>query len=59
MGQRLSERSGQPGVIGKRPMLALAERYKYDAKVSMREDLETGTPLGLDWLSGCVSREAA
>ena len=40
-------------------MLALAERYKYDAKVSMLEDLEAGKPLELDWLSGYVSREAA
>ena len=40
-------------------MLALAERYKYDAKVSMLEDLEAGKPLELEWLSGYVSREAA
>lgn len=40
-------------------MLALAARYKYDAKVSMLEDLEAGKPLELEWLSGYVSREAA
>jgi 2-dehydropantoate 2-reductase len=40
-------------------MLALAERYKYDARVSMLEDLEAGKRLELDWLSGYVSREAA
>jgi 2-dehydropantoate 2-reductase len=40
-------------------MLALADRYKYDARVSMLEDLEAGRPLELEWLSGYVSREAA
>ncbi len=40
-------------------MLAVAERYKYDARVSMLEDLEAGKPLELDWLSGYVSREGA
>lgn len=40
-------------------MLALAERYKYDARVSMLEDLEAGRPLEVEWLSGYVSREAA
>lgn len=40
-------------------MLALAESYKYDARVSMLEDLEAGKRLELDWLSGYVSREAA
>jgi 2-dehydropantoate 2-reductase len=40
-------------------MLVLAQRYKYDARVSMLEDLEAGKPLELDWLSGYVSREAA
>ena len=40
-------------------MLALATRYKPDAKVSMLEDLEAGKRLELDWLSGYVSREAA
>jgi 2-dehydropantoate 2-reductase len=40
-------------------MLALAARYKYDAKVSMLEDLEAGKPLELEWLSGYVSREGA
>ena len=40
-------------------MLALAQRYKYDARVSMLEDLEAGKPLELEWLSGYVSREAA
>jgi 2-dehydropantoate 2-reductase len=39
--------------------LALAERYKYDARVSMLEDLEAGRPLEVEWLSGYVSREAA
>ena len=39
-------------------MLAVADRYKYDARVSMLEDLEAGKPLELDWLSGYVSREA-
>ena len=39
--------------------LALAERYKYDARVSMLEDLEAGWPLEVEWLSGYVSREAA
>lgn len=38
--------------------LALAARYKYDARVSMLEDLEAGKPLELEWLSGYVSREA-
>ena len=40
-------------------MLALADRYRYDARVSMLEDLEAGKPLELEWLSGYVSREAA
>lgn len=40
-------------------MLAVAQRYKYDARVSMLEDLEAGKPLELEWLSGYVSREAA
>jgi 2-dehydropantoate 2-reductase len=40
-------------------MLALAQRYKYDARVSMLEDLEAGKRLELEWLSGYVSREAA
>jgi 2-dehydropantoate 2-reductase len=40
-------------------MLALATRYKPDAKVSMLEDLEAGKRLELEWLSGYVSREAA
>jgi 2-dehydropantoate 2-reductase len=40
-------------------MLAVAGRYKYDARVSMLEDLEAGKPLELDWLSGYVSREGA
>lgn len=40
-------------------MLVVAQRYKYDARVSMLEDLEAGKPLELDWLSGYVSREAA
>jgi 2-dehydropantoate 2-reductase len=40
-------------------MLAAAARYKYDARVSMLEDLEAGKPLELEWLSGYVSREAA
>jgi 2-dehydropantoate 2-reductase len=39
-------------------MLAAAQRYQPDAKVSMLEDLEAGRPLELDWLSGYVSREA-
>jgi 2-dehydropantoate 2-reductase len=39
-------------------MLALAERYQPEAKVSMLDDLEAGKPLELDWLSGYVSREA-
>jgi 2-dehydropantoate 2-reductase len=39
--------------------LALAQGYKYDARVSMLEDLEAGKPLELEWLSGYVSREAA
>ena len=39
-------------------MLALAERYQPEARVSMLEDLEAGKPLELDWLSGYVSREA-
>lgn len=39
--------------------LALQQRYKYDARVSMLEDLEAGRPLELEWLSGYVSREAA
>jgi len=47
----------EPDIVER--MLALAERYKYDAKVSMLEDLEAGKPLELDWLSGYVSREAA
>lgn len=40
-------------------MLAQAGRYKYDARVSMLEDLEAGKKLELDWLSGYVSREGA
>jgi 2-dehydropantoate 2-reductase len=40
-------------------MLVQAERYQYDAKVSMLEDLEGGKRLELEWLSGYVSREAA
>jgi 2-dehydropantoate 2-reductase len=40
-------------------MLALATRYKPDAKVSMLEDVEAGKRLELEWLSGYVSREAA
>jgi 2-dehydropantoate 2-reductase len=40
-------------------MLAAAARYKYDARVSMLEDLEAGKRLELEWLSGYVSREAA
>jgi 2-dehydropantoate 2-reductase len=47
----------EPDIVER--MLALAERYKYDAKVSMLEDLEAGKPLELEWLSGYVSREAA
>jgi 2-dehydropantoate 2-reductase len=47
----------EPDIVER--MLALAERYKYDAKVSMLEDLEARKPLELDWLSGYVSREAA
>ncbi len=39
-------------------MLAAAQRYQPDARVSMLEDLEAGKPLELDWLSGYVSREA-
>jgi 2-dehydropantoate 2-reductase len=40
-------------------MLAVAATYKYDARVSMLEDLEAGKRLELEWLSGYVSREAA
>jgi 2-dehydropantoate 2-reductase len=47
----------EPDIVER--MLAQAARYKYDAKVSMLEDLEAGKPLELDWLSGYVSREAA
>jgi 2-dehydropantoate 2-reductase len=47
----------EPDIVER--MLALAERYQYDAKVSMLEDLEAGRRLELDWLSGYVSREAA
>ncbi len=47
----------EPDIVER--MLALAQRYKYDAKVSMLEDLEAGKPLELDWLSGYVSRESA
>jgi 2-dehydropantoate 2-reductase len=39
--------------------LAHAATYKYDARVSMLEDLEAGKRLELEWLSGYVSREAA
>jgi 2-dehydropantoate 2-reductase len=39
--------------------LAHAASYKYDARVSMLEDLEAGKRLELEWLSGYVSREAA
>jgi len=39
--------------------LALQQRYKPEARVSMLEDLEAGRPLELEWLSGYVSREAA
>jgi 2-dehydropantoate 2-reductase len=47
----------EPDIVER--MLVLAGRYKYDAKVSMLEDLEAGKPLELEWLSGYVSREAA
>jgi 2-dehydropantoate 2-reductase len=47
----------EPDIVER--MLALAGRYKYDARVSMLEDLEAGKPLELEWLSGYVSREAA
>ena len=47
----------EPDIVER--MLALAERYKYDARVSMLEDLEAGKRLELEWLSGYVSREAA
>jgi 2-dehydropantoate 2-reductase len=47
----------EPDIVER--MLALAQSYKYDARVSMLEDLEAGKPLELDWLSGYVSREAA
>jgi 2-dehydropantoate 2-reductase len=47
----------EPDIVER--MLALAQRYQYDAKVSMLEDLEAGKPLELEWLSGYVSREAA
>lgn len=47
----------EPDIVER--MLALAERYKYDARVSMLEDLEAGKPLELEWLSGYVSREGA
>ena len=47
----------EPDIVER--MLALAVRYKYDAKVSMLEDLEAGKPLELEWLSGYVSRESA
>lgn len=47
----------EPDIVER--MLAVAERYKYDARVSMLEDLEAGKPLELEWLSGYVSREAA
>jgi 2-dehydropantoate 2-reductase len=46
----------EPGIVDR--MLAEAERYQPDAKVSMLADLEAGKPLELDWLSGYVSREA-
>jgi 2-dehydropantoate 2-reductase len=48
--------SFEPDVVDQ--MLALAEKYQPDAKVSMLEDLEAGKPLELDWLSGYVSNEA-
>jgi 2-dehydropantoate 2-reductase len=47
----------EPDIVER--MLALAQRYQYDAKVSMLEDLEAGKRLELDWLSGYVSQEAA
>jgi 2-dehydropantoate 2-reductase len=46
----------EPGIVDS--MLAAAERYRPEAKVSMLADLEAGKPLELDWLSGYVSREA-
>lgn len=55
----LGEASGiafEPDIVER--MLALAQRFNDEAKVSMLEDLEAGKPLELDWLSGTVSREA-
>lgn len=46
----------EPDIVER--MLVAAGRYKYDAKVSMLEDLEAGKRLELEWLSGYVSREA-
>jgi 2-dehydropantoate 2-reductase len=46
----------EPGIV--EHMLAAAQRYRPEAKVSMLQDLEAGKPLELDWLSGYVSREA-
>jgi 2-dehydropantoate 2-reductase len=46
----------ESGIVDR--MLAAAEHYQPDAKISMLEDLEAGKPLELDWLSGYVSREA-
>jgi 2-dehydropantoate 2-reductase len=39
--------------------LAIQQRYKADARVSMLQDLEAGKRLELEWLSGYVSREGA
>jgi 2-dehydropantoate 2-reductase len=47
----------EPDIVER--MLAVAATYKYDARVSMLEDLEAGKRLELEWLSGYVSREAA
>ena len=47
----------EPDIVER--MLAVAATYKYDARVSMLEDLEAGKRLELEWLSGYVTREAA
>lgn len=46
----------EPDIVDR--TLAIAQRFDYEAKVSMLEDLEAGRPLELDWLSGYVSSEA-
>ena len=46
----------EPDIVDR--TLAIAQRFDYESRVSMLEDLEAGRRLELDWLSGYVSGEA-